>query len=479
MDNIEHYIFRKLDNDFLAIEFCEKNFTYECPYEYLKDFILPCLIPKEVHETNQKERILASFSNTSYEELSNKVESLLAEEEQKKYIKNISLEKNILKIESYDIDTLELKTSIIVVEEELLNDEKLKRVLELIRETYQNNKEKLNKQFCDLTKENDNIQIAKRSISTYLEKKKINLTKEEAIIVDAVINRDLNDCFKYINREYRQNHPLKYIFHMGLPLVIDLFVFGSILIPLNSVIALISLTASLGFVSYGECKKWNKIIFNQYTNFKRELENKYGFAYDKDDKKVSLYNPYEFYDAYTKSIKNTLELAYSKTSTDLELEIRALYSLLDEYKNNTSLEKIYFMTSLINIRKQIMLKESSTDKNSTLKRRVRQDDVFFATSCVKFLTGKTIAMLDDEKVNRIIERIKQNEENNHLEYNLDLITQLIEYIYTQYLKALAHCYNNQDETCNLKVQNKEDYRPVYDTGIILEKDLLKDSENYE
>lgn len=474
MDNIEHYIFRKLDNDYLAIEFCEKKFTYECPYEYLKDFILPCLIPKEVHETNQKERILASFSNTSYEELSNKVESLLDMDEQKKFIKNMSLEKNVLKIESYDVDTLELKTSIIVIEEELLNDDKLKSILELIRETYQNNKEKLNKQFSDSTKENDNIQIAKKSVSTYLERKKINLSKEEAIIVDSIINRDLNDCFEYINRKYRQNHPLKYILHMGLPLVLDFIVLGSILIPLNSAIALIFLAASLGAISYGECKKWNKIIFNQYTNFKKELENKYGFAYNKDDKKVSLYNPYEFYDAYTKCIKNTLELAYCELSTDLDEEIASLYSLLNEYQKSGKTRKKYFVTILFSIRKQIILKRSSTDVR--LNKKVKQNDDEFIKGCINYLTEKNIAMLDDEKVNRIIERIKQNEENNHLEYNLDLIAQLIEYIFKQFSEL---SYPINDGVINKSFQNKEDYRPVYDISITLEKDLMKDSEDYE
>lgn len=435
MDKFGQYIFKKKSPEIILIEFIGKTFFYECSYEEIKNEFLTRLTIKDLKEQNEKETAFINEKHDfSYEELENRISTFLTSKESvfTTFIKNLSIEGRVLKLEYYTLDETSSVVDEIVISDELLMDDKFSKILSLIVRTFENNKEDLVKQFYANKKNKENIELANKSIKTYFDNKNkfYNMLQKEAIVLDAVIHNQQEDSLNFFDNNYRVNHPLKVISCMGIPLITLLILIESFFKLSFNLFGITVSLVSMGGIIYIENKIWKKIVYNKFIDFKKELEEKYNISYDLEKKRVILNSQKDFYDSYTTCIKSTLELAYSKLTTPLEEEIRTLYLLLNEYQNskNTPLEKTYFVAELLKIKEQILLKES--DKKYSFK----NDEIKFAKQCIMYLTGKNSDALDDRRINSCLEKIEQSEKRGMNAEAVNLIKGLVEYIYEKYLK---------------------------------------------
>lgn len=460
MEKMERYILKKgTTQDSIAIEISERT-LYECNYEYFKKIFISLLTPKSLAIEDNEEKKSFDRENCSDEEYVEKLLALLGEKKPSKAIKTLVLEGNIMEVECYDLDNATSNTSIIVIYPDLFCDEKFSSVLSLITNLYDTNKVALVRDYIAIKKQEENKNLTSNVIDNFLDNnKQSNLTQKEGMVVLSLLCRNLKDYVDYFDEEYRKCHPIKFASCVAFPTFALAVLLGKFSVKLNTIMSSYLFLVSMGGIFFAEFKIWDKIVFDDFNTLKKELEEKYKISYDLDERKVVLNNPLTFYDAYTKCVKNTLELAYSKLTTPLDEEIKGLYSLLNEYHNcNSNYEKVCFAISLLNIRKQIMLKESFLDK----KNAISNDDIKFIEQYIKFLTGKSSKMLDDDEVDDIIERIKQNEEKKLPLFSIDLMTKAVIHIYDNYLKE--------------ELENKEEQKELepnieYDLAIPLGKKI--------
>lgn len=441
------YILKKCDTSLISLNFLDQNLVLEFSYEDFEKRFMSSLTPKKLsNEIIKKEKTIDIIRNN------------LEATECYEFIKDLTLKGNILDIESYNLSEIDSSNHIINISSELMEEEQFRQTLALITRTFEDNKNALINQYYAVKKRQENKKLYNESMKTYLNQKKkpFNISQEEAIKIDTFLHRELDDCLDLFDDEYRPLHPFTVGFVVTVPLTIVLTILGNCLNLPNNIFSVITYLVSTGGTLFMSNKVWKKIVNNKLVEFKRDLEEKYHISYDWEQKRVALNNIRDFYDDYTKCVKSVMELAYSKITTSLDYEIESLYSLLEQYQcSGNCFNKAYFTTTLLNIKKQIFLKESNLDnKNASLV-----DEVSFTKKYISYLTGKNISMLDDEKVTSCLEKIKDLEDKGLYVYIVDLQMGLVEYIYNNYLQEKDSKVIRENSTSNIE----------YDIATSLEK----------
>lgn len=466
MEDIKRYILEKVDSLTVSVYSVENNSKDLYYYEEFSKIFIEYLTPNNLlRQTSLKGKFNNVGKDNKIEDFEEKILDYLEQKKQNTFIKDLKLEGNILYIKCLNLDGICIIYRI-VISPELLKDELFNKILYLIIRTFENNKDVLLNKYSTLKKQKENQKLVNESIEAYLNNKKVfeNITQKEAIIVDNVIHNNLKDSLDFFDSEYRPLHPFKICFIFTMPLLISLTTLGILLgLPSNIFSIFIYSTFFGGSIRISK-KIWNKIIYKKFIEFKNSLKEKNHLSYDLDKKRTVLNNCHNFSDNYTKCIKDVLELAYSKVTTSLEKEIESLYSLLQEYQEsaNASLDKVYFTTSLLGIKKQIYLKESNLDNNIS-----KEDEVNFAKRYINYLTRKNVQYLNDEKINSCLKRIKDCEEKSLFVYATDLQMGLVEYIYENYLKV--EDIKSVEEPEKIEISDV-----IYDVTMPLEKKIKGD-----
>lgn len=426
MEKVYYFIIKKIAVSRISVYNALKDTKEEYHYQEFAKYFQNLLTPNDIsNQISLKAMFENETKDCSLEEFADKFLSLYETLNNKKYVKSLKLEGNSLKVECYNLDDISDYYKI-VISYELLEDEKFKDILISITKTFETNKDLLAKEIEAIKKQEENKKIFKNSVITYLnEKKNFTITQEEAIILEEIIHNNLITCCQEFDKEYRSLHPLKLISIMGVSLTISLILAGKILKAPNNFFDIFSYFVSyIGGVYIGN-KIWLKTSSEKLLEFQNDLEEKYHISYDYVQRRTVLNNIMSFYDPFTKCLKSILELAYSKTTTPLEDEINGLNSLLNEYqeRDNNGLDKIYFITRLLAIKTQILLKESTVDR----KYSSFFDDIKFTELLMKYFTG-TIFMQDDV-VNDYLSKIKECISNKNYIYVVNYQMGLTEYLY--------------------------------------------------
>lgn len=422
-----YFILNKSASLTISVSNIENHTKEEYSYEEFVQKIIKFLTPndltnqvflKEIYDNKTLEDKLIEYSNSL---------SL------KKFIKDLKLDANILKIDCYNLDNFLENKYVFIISNDLLEDKKFQELLSSCIKTYEINKNFLAREFFSIKKQKENQDLIKASIDDYLNaKKKFNISQEEAILLEHIYHNKFyeTEFFNYFNSEYKLNHQLKTIFYLGLPIIIVISVLGIYLKSPSNIMKVVIYILLPSLTFYFSEKKWLDIIYNKIVKFIQELEDNYGISYDMNQKRIILNKNNDVFDDFLKCLNSTYELAYGKITTPLEDEIVGLNSLSSEYheKDKSSINKIYFMTRLLTIKKQILLKESTIDK----KVSSYYDEVSFIERFIKYFTGKRASSLNDVNINNCLEKIKKYVEEKRYIFAVDLQMSLVEYLYENY-----------------------------------------------
>lgn len=457
MQNIERFIMEKVSSLTISVTSMKRNCKEEYSYEEFKENFINYLTPNDLtKKTSLKEK---HNNETKESDFGDKLLNYFEKVKQEVLIKDLKLERSLLYIEFFSLSNDYCTNYEIMISSNLQNDEQFTKILFLIIKTFETNRIALIKEFEGVKKERENQELFKESIDTYFNSKKnILVTFEEAIVIENIIHNNLEDCWDIFDREYRGVHPLKVISIFGIPIIVVSWILNKELNISNDFLEVLTCLLALGGTSYLSDKITRRISYSKFMEFKRSLEEKYNFSYDLDERKIAINYPFTFYYGFPKCLKSTLELAYGKITTSLTAEINGLKSLLTEFEKNYGInEQIYFITRLLAIKKQILLKESTIDQRYPTFFK----EVEFTKQFLKYLAGDSIIVskmfLEDEKVKNILDKIEDYEKKKLNVFVVDLQMGLVEYIYENYLKFES------------KQENKESVE--YDIDAMLERTI--------